>query len=265
MAQPLAALAGCVSAARARRPLGRRPAGEPVREANVGPAHQALPPANRDADVDRGQRMRQGGLAAAAQIDRRGDEQQQVDERRRDEQRLWRVVLREGIEAASVRKVAAEAGVSKGSLRHVFPSQSELLVFAMQLITDEVARRVAAVDPSGEVRDVVERRLQSLLVLDPETRAVFDVWLAFATRARVDASLRRLRDETHARVRNLCRESVELLRAGGETRSELDVPHETERLHALIDGLAMHATVDPELMTPARHIEILSRHLDTLG
>ena len=81
---------------------------------------------------------------------------------------LWRVVLREGIEAASVRKVAAEAGLSKGSLRHVFPSQSELLAFAMRLIVDEVTRRVEAVDATGEIRDVVERKLHTLLVLDPE-------------------------------------------------------------------------------------------------
>ena len=124
---------------------------------------------------------------------------------------LWRVVVREGIEAASVRKVAAEAGVSAGSLRHVFPSQSELLTFAMQLIVDEVASRVAAVDESGAVRQTVEQRLRTLLVLDPESRAVFDVWLAFATRACVDESLRPLRDETHARVRALCRESLEAL------------------------------------------------------
>jgi AcrR family transcriptional regulator len=177
---------------------------------------------------------------------------------------LWRVVVREGIEAASVRKVAAEAGVSNGSLRHVFSSQSELLTFAMQLIIDEVSRRVAAVDASGDVRDTVERRLQSLLVLDRETRAVFDVWFAFVARARVDPSLRPLRDETHARVRNLCRDSVEALRAGGRKRREVDVGREAERLHALIDGLAMHATLDPKTTTPARQREILSRHLDTL-
>jgi AcrR family transcriptional regulator len=178
---------------------------------------------------------------------------------------LWRVVLREGIEAASVRKVAAEAGISKGSLRHVFPSQSELLTFAMQLIIDAVGARVAAADASGDVREIVERRLQSLLVLDPETRAVFDIWLAFASRARVDASLRPLRDQTHAQVRGLCREAVETLRAQGLTRSELDVEREAERLHALIDGLAMHATLDPEIATPARQIEILAQHLDTLA
>jgi AcrR family transcriptional regulator len=178
---------------------------------------------------------------------------------------LWRVVLREGIEAASVRKVAAEAGVSKGSLRHVFPSQSELLTFAMQLIIDEVTRRVAAVEDSDDVREMVEQHLQSLLVLDEPTRAVFDVWLAFLTRARVDESLRPLRDETHALVRELCRRSVETLRNQGRTRLELDVGYEAERLHALIDGLAMHGTVAPDITTPTRQIEILARHLDTLA
>ncbi len=180
---------------------------------------------------------------------------------------LWRVVLRDGIEAASVRKVAAEAGVSAGSLRHVFPTQSELLAFAMQLIVDEVARRVAAAGPGvpGEIRDVVERRLHSLLVLDPETRAIFDVWLAFAARARLDQRLEPLRAQTHAQVRALCRQAVEMLHAHGEARPTLDVPYEAERLHALIDGLAMHATVDPETTTPERQVEILSRHLDALA
>ncbi len=178
---------------------------------------------------------------------------------------LWRVVVREGIEGASVRKVAAEAGVSAGSLRHVFPSQSELLSFAMQLIVDEVESRVAAVHESGEIRPTVEQRLHTLLVLDAETRAVFDVWLAFATRAYVDETLRPLRDETHARVRTLCRESIDALRAQGETRSGIDVAFEAERLHGLIDGIAMHATLAPEATTPARQVEILARHLDSLA
>ena len=38
-----------------------------------------------------------------------------------------------------------------------------------------------------------------------------------------------------------------------------------ERLHALIDGLAMHATLAPDVTTAARQIELLSLHLDTLA
>ena len=189
-----------------------------------------------------------------------------TDARRRQlGEALWRVVLRDGIESASVRKVAAEAGVSAGSLRHVFPTQSKLLTFAMQLVIDEVTRRVEAVEPSGDIRQAVERVLQSLLVLDAETRAIFEVWLAFAGRARVDASLRPLRDQAHAQVRTLCRVSIEALCADGKARPDLAVLDEAERLHAFIDGLAMHATLEPELTTPARQVELLSLHLDTLA
>ena len=185
--------------------------------------------------------------------------------RRQLAEALWRVVLRDGIEAASVRKVAAEACLSAGSLRHVFPSQSELLAFAMQLVVDEVRGRIADVEPSHDVTQAVERRLETLLVLDPETRAVFDVWLAFSTRARVDPSLRPLRDETHGQVRELCRASVEALGVAGRARPDLDAAREAERLHALVDGLAMHATLDPETTTPNRQVEILNRHLESLA
>ena len=189
-----------------------------------------------------------------------------VESRRRElAEAVWRVVLRDGIESASVRKVAAEAGLSAGSLRHVFPSQSELLAFAMELVIDEVTQRIAAVEPSDDTGDVVERQLRSLLVLDRQTRAVFEVWLAFSTRARVDPSLRPLRDRTHAQVRNVCRQAVEALRSEGRARGDVDVSREAERLHALVDGLAMHATLDPDTTTPARQVEILARHLDALA
>ena len=177
---------------------------------------------------------------------------------------VWRVVLRDGVESASVRKVAAEAGLSTGSLRHVFPSQSELLTFAMQLVIDEVARRIENVERSGDVADVVEHQLRSLLVLDEESRAIFEIWLAFSTRARVDRSLRPLRDETHARVRELCRQALEALRSAGRLRLDLDVAGEAERLHALVDGLAMHGTLDPETTTPLRQTELLASHLELL-
>jgi AcrR family transcriptional regulator len=36
----------------------------------------------------------------------------------------WRVILRDGAGRVSVRAVAAEAGVSAGSLRHLFPTQA---------------------------------------------------------------------------------------------------------------------------------------------
>jgi DNA-binding transcriptional regulator YbjK len=67
------------------------------------------------------------------------------DQRRSElAQAVWTVIRRDGLQRASVRNVAREAGLSMGSLRHYFASQSELLCFAMQLVGDRARARVAA-------------------------------------------------------------------------------------------------------------------------
>jgi hypothetical protein len=40
---------------------------------------------------------------------------------------------------------------------------------------------------------------------------------------------------------------------------------EAGRLHALVDGLALHAVLAPEVTTPARHAEIPGAHLAALA
>jgi CheY-like chemotaxis protein len=86
MAKPLAPLAGRVLRAGPRRSLGHRTPGEAVREARIRPVDDPMSPGDRDADVNGGEGVRQGGLAPAAQIDRRNGEQEQVDERCRYQQ-----------------------------------------------------------------------------------------------------------------------------------------------------------------------------------
>jgi AcrR family transcriptional regulator len=163
---------------------------------------------------------------------------------------LWRLVMREGIEAASLRRVAAEAGWSTGSLRHYFQTQSDLLAFAMELVVDRVRARVAALDDPAAL-------LHQVLPLDDERRAEMQVWLAFTMRALVDPRLRELRDEAHAGLRGLCRRVVDALGAPEPER-------EAERLHALVDGLALHAVLAPDVTTPERQAELLGLALGEL-
>jgi AcrR family transcriptional regulator len=184
----------------------------------------------------------------------------QVDhEARREElaSALWRVVTHEGIEAASLRRVAAEAGWSTGSLRHYFASQSELLAFAMELVVQRVTDRAAAIRPDGSPRELAARVLHEVLPLDAERRAEAQVWLAFTARSVVDPELRGLREVAHGGLRSLCRSAAELLGAR-------DLDAAAERLQALVDGLALHAVLDPATTTPARMVELLAAELDTL-
>ena len=112
---------------------------------------------------------------------------------------VWRLVMREGIDAASVRRVAAEAGWSAGSLRHYFETRSELLRFAMELVVQRVTERVQALGEDAEPRAL----LHQVLPLDDEHRAEMQVWLAFTMQALVDPDLGELRDAAHSALRDL--------------------------------------------------------------
>jgi AcrR family transcriptional regulator len=58
-----------------------------------------------------------------------------------------------------VRRVAAEAGWSTGSLRHYFQTHSQLLTFAMELVIQRVTQRVSALRPEGSVQTTARRVL----------------------------------------------------------------------------------------------------------
>lgn len=181
------------------------------------------------------------------------------DERREElATALWRLVTREGVEAASLRRVAAEAGWSSGSLRHYFATQSELLSFAMELVTRRVADRVAALPRAHGMVAQAEQLLAQVLPLDGDRRVEMQVWLAFSMRAAVDPALRPLRDESHQRLRELC---VDIAQALGAADATL----EGERLHALVDGLALHGVLTPDLAPPALQSAVLSDHLRALS
>lgn len=183
-----------------------------------------------------------------------------VQRRRELAEAVWRVIRRDGLESASVREVAREAGLSTGSLRHYFASQSALLTFAMRTVMERIQNRIDALKRAEDPLEDARLVLAELLPLDAERQAENEVWLAFTARALVDADLRELRGQAHDLLRAGCGRIVTELLAPGS-------PHvgvETERLFALLDGLAVHAAVHPR---PAEDIRaVIDYHLaDLMG
>lgn len=180
---------------------------------------------------------------------------------------LWRVVRRDGIRAASVRTIAAEAGWSAGAVRYYFPDQDGLLSFAMDLVSRRVTERVSAIEPKGSATAIALRYLEEALPLDAERRAEFDVWMAFMAQARAESgagSLQEHVDTVHNGLRQLCESLLRSLADDGALLAGLDLRREAERLHALLDGLALHAAIQPERTTPTRVRQLLRQHLETL-
>jgi AcrR family transcriptional regulator len=188
-------------------------------------------------------------------------------ERRRAElaEAVWTVIRRDGLQRASVRNVAREAGLSMGSLRHYFATQGELLCFAMQLVGERARARVRAIEPADDPRETAERLLRELVPLDEERRAEAEVWLAFTGHALVDPDQRAIHQRIHDELNGACATAITLLADAGLVPGDLDVALEAARLHAILDGLAIHAVMRPERVPPSRITAVIAHHLDSLG
>lgn len=111
------------------------------------------------------------------------------------------VVARGGIEEASVRHVAAEAGVSAGMVQHYFRTKDDLMRAAMERVSVAVEQRMS-LPADTPPRELLRTLFQQLLPLDEQRAREGRVALSFlaygAVHPRVAAELgddgRRLRE-----------------------------------------------------------------------
>lgn len=179
---------------------------------------------------------------------------------------LLAVVRRDGVGAVSVRSVAAQAGLSVGSMRHTVTSQADLVAFAMEAVAERVASRIGArvsgwsAEGPTDVGDLVDL-CGEVLPLDDERRAEAAVWLELVTLARTDPTLSEVSDAAHDGLRRVADRVVGVLLHGADRRT---LAREALRLHALLDGLALHGVLHPQGARPAEVRAVVAHHLMAL-
>lgn len=178
----------------------------------------------------------------------------------------WKVIVKEGIEQATVRKIAEATGLSVGALRHYFASQSELLRFSMELVSERVMERAKARQYSKDKNplEIVTEVVCEVLPIDEERKIEMEVWLAFSAKVLVDATLRELSNKVYSDMHLGFKNVVLSLQALNLTKNNLDLDMEVNRLHAIVDGMAIHHLLNPEQFTKENIIQTLAYHLQSL-
>lgn len=150
---------------------------------------------------------------------------------------VWQVILDRGISAVSVRSVADQAGLVVGSLRHVFPTRAELLAFSAELMVQRATERVLSTPLVDDPRQYALEVIKRLLPLEPDSRAELEVNIALIAESPAQPDLSGIRNHAHHQLVEACVRLVEILT--GRPRDDHAV-RTAQRLHALIDGLALH-------------------------
>jgi TetR/AcrR family transcriptional regulator, transcriptional repressor of bet genes len=118
------------------------------------------------------------------------------DERRREiATAVLRLVTTRGVEAASLRTVASEAGVSMGAVQHYFTTKDEMLRFALaygNTLLAERATRLMAEQKPATPRGTFRLFCTLLIPLDEDSRAGARLWAGLISRGCVDEPTRKL-------------------------------------------------------------------------
>ena len=178
---------------------------------------------------------------------------------------VWRVALERGLEDATLREIAAEAGWSTGVLAHYFADKDELLRFAFRLVVERAADRYRRALEHHHRHEQLRAALRETLPLDEERRAEARVWLAFLGRSLVHPELARDRQAFYADWREALTRLLEAGQADGSLREDVDAKTEAVALIALADGLALQGVADPDGLPPRRQEAALDSALRRLA
>lgn len=176
----------------------------------------------------------------------------------------WRIIETEGIEKASIRRIASEAGMSSGALRHYFSTQDELLLFIMDYFLDRGKERSDNKSWSKNPLIAVQEILLELVPVNRDKQTETGVWLVFAIRSLTSVALTKKKYELTEGVYILMEAVLEILIKAGYVNKDINIEIEKLRLSAVIEGLSIHALLRPDIFTIKKTEQIITHHLNEL-
>ncbi len=171
------------------------------------------------------------------------------------------ITAERGLDQASIREVAAEAGVSIGTVQYYCRSKDEMLQMAFEYVIERIIARASAVEQTGVVGCVLRRGLLELLPLDELRGVESRVYLAFAARAAVSPQLAQVQHSLLGQMRAACARAFALARDRGEAVAGLDPDMAAAGTAAMVDGLLLHLLTDPTGLPADTAIAVLDAHL----
>lgn len=166
-----------------------------------------------------------------------------------------------GLDLATMREVAAAAGVSVGTVQYYFRTKDEMLLLAFEHTIGRITTRAAGITRSGPVGSVVRKVLLEFLPMDDLRRRESRVYLAFAARAAVTPALASYQHSLLSGLREQCAAAYRLAQERGESVGEFAPAGAAIETAALVDGLILQMLSDPDGLPPATARAVLDTHL----
>jgi len=174
------------------------------------------------------------------------------------------LIAQHGLEGVTMRAVAAEAGLSYGSLFHYFSSKDELLMHAVRHSTTLQTNRINKFASQYSGIKALEHLLCDDAIINESSRDDWIVWLTFLYKAAMQASFAaayaELIDGWQARIARLLEDAQQ----AGEIRRDLDVGFEAMAIWAYSAGISQLSLLHPEMLPVQLQKRLISAYLEKL-
>ena len=163
--------------------------------------------------------------------------------RRQIAEAIWRIAATRGLPAATLREVAAEAGMSMRLVQYYFTAKEQMLVYAFEhsirSASHRMRERFAALgQPPGPV-DVVRICLLEVLPTDEDSLMLARVHAAYYAAALTDPALAAANtDNPQHSMETVIADQLRTGQAAGDVPTGIDPTLEARGLVALVAGLS---------------------------
>ena len=187
-----------------------------------------------------------------------------------DERRLelvdatWRIIARNGLEGATMREIAMEAGFANGALKPYFPTKDTLLEFAFSHVFNRTNQRIAEVTAGQTGLAALRAFCLEVLPLDEErineARIVIPFWQKAVNDPQKAVIHQQSMDEWLTAIRRCLKEA----RDAGDVSTGVDDRALAGQLLNMLLGAQIEAALAPAGRTDFGHNRLLEGYLALL-
>ncbi|MCZ6458248.1 MAG: TetR family transcriptional regulator C-terminal domain-containing protein [Gammaproteobacteria bacterium] len=165
----------------------------------------------------------------------------------------WDVISREGLEALTLRKVAAAADCTTGRIAHYFDGREELLLAALSSAYAAAEARMVRIERSSRsAEDRLRGVIHEALPLNAERLKEWRVWLVFWAAAATNDDLAQENTRRYVAWQRM------LARLITEHAGPVNAQNLAFALVAMIDGIGVRTSLSPD----ARHRKLARAAID---
>lgn len=188
----------------------------------------------------------------------------QKDRRLEVSEAAWRVIVREGLDRASMRAIAQEMGCTTGVVTHYFRNKQALILFALHQVAERLQRLMEEAVDNVSGSDRIVAMLSAFLPIDEERQEIIRVWVAFLGYAVGRESLMVNHRHSAGELRKVIIQELSTLQSQGDIRADVDPQYEANVLLALVNGVSLDSLIQAYPLERKQQEIVLRRYVKGL-